>query len=204
MTHVLSPKLNNRQRNIIIGTILGGSSVVKPSKGRNCYLSMRSKNIDWLRWKATELRSLATQEPITVEKTNRWHSICYPIFNEFREMFYDGKDRVLTEDALDLLQDLAMGIWFGDCGRHENGLVILNTHIWKEKGSKLIVEYFDKLDWKAEVFTERKNYRVRLDEESSEDFLKICMPQMPHFFLNQATPFRSASQDQSPEPPSLE
>lgn len=169
--------------------------MVKPSKGRNCYLSMRSKNIDWLRWKATELQSLATQDPITVEKTNRWHSICYPLFNEFRDMFYEDNKRVLSEDALDLLQDLAMGVWFGDCGRHQNQKVVLNTHVWGEEGSQLIVDYFDKLDWKAEIFTERKNYRVRLDEESSADFLRISMPPMPHFFLKQATPFRIANLD---------
>ena len=195
MTHVLSPKISNRQRNIIIGTILGGSSVVKPSKGRNCYLSMRSKNIDWLRWKATELRALATQDPITVEKTNRWHSICYPIFNELREAFYTDKKRHLEDDALDLLQDSAMGVWFGDCGRYENERIVLNTHVWGEDGSKLVVEYFAKLDWKSEVFTERKNFRVRLDEKSSEDFLRITMPQMPHFFFNQATPFRIPNLD---------
>lgn len=196
MTHILSPKVNNRQRNIIIGTILGGSSVVKPSRGVNCYLSMRSKNLEWLRWKATELRNLATQDPITVEKTNRWHSICYPIFNEYRDMFYKDNQRLLREDSLDTLQDLAIGAWFGDCGRYENRRVVLNTHIWGESGSELIAKYFENLDWKSEVFTERNNYRVKLDEKSSEDFLKIVMPHMPHFFLTQAIPFRIPNPDQ--------
>ena len=47
---------------------------------------MRNKDLDWLKFKAKELSNLATKEPITSEKTFRWHSICYPLFNEFEEI----------------------------------------------------------------------------------------------------------------------
>lgn len=197
MTHILSPKIEGRERNIIMGTILGGSSIVRPTKGRNCYLSMRSKDLNWLRWKATELEQFASCDPITVEKTNRWHSICYPVFNEFRDLFYtESNDRKLDGSTLDLLQDLALAVWFADCGKYVDGKVMLNTHIWKEEGSHKVVEYFKCLDWNSEVCTERKNFRVRISEQSSKDFLKITMPHLPHFFIEQATPFRNANQEQ--------
>lgn len=185
MTHFINPKITSRQRNFIIGTILGGSSIVKPSKGKNCYLSMRSKDLVWLKFKAEELKSLASYEPITVEKTNRWHSICYPLFNEFNQMFYDGaSERKLDMEVLNLLQDVALAIWFGDCGKYENGQVILNTHIWGETGSQAIADYLACLECPAEVFRERNNYRVRLVEKSSVDFLKIIVPHLPKFLLD--------------------
>jgi len=182
MTHIISPKVNNRQKDFIIGTILGGSSIVKPSKGKNCYLSMRSKNIEWLRFKATELVHLASNAPITKEKTNRWHSICYPIFNEFREMFYDNRGRRrLHLDNLSLLRDMALAVWFGDCGTFSRGHAIINTHIWKKKGTETIHEYFTCLSFDSSIIKQRNNYRIKLDQHSSESLWRLIGPHMPTF-----------------------
>lgn len=182
MTHIISPKITQRQRNFIIGTILGGSSIVKPGKGVNSYLSMRSKDINWLRYKATELKDLASRDPITIEKTNRWHSICYPLFNEFRDMFYDGDDRILHMDHLNMLQDVAIMVWYTDCGKLHKKHVILNTQVWGEKGSNTICEYFSYLGYKSEPMKERNNYRVKLDEESSKKFMSMISPHVPPLY----------------------
>ena len=180
MTHIISPKITQRQRAFIIGTILGGSSIVKPTRGKNSYLSMRSRDIQWLRYKATELRSLASSNPITVEKTNRWHSICYPLFNEFREMFYDNKgNRSLDLNNLSLMKDVTLAIWYGDCGSRVNERVVMNTHIWKESGTKIIQEYFGYLGYDPEIVKQRDNYRVRLDKKSSMNFWNMISPHLP-------------------------
>ena len=180
MTHIISPKVTSRQRDFIIGTILGGSSVVKPSKGKNCYLSMRSRNFDWLRFKATELSSLASGSPITKEKTNRWHSMCYPCFNEFRDIFYAKGKRRLDIENLSLLRDVTLAIWYGDCGHFKKETVVMNTHIWGKKGTATVKEYFGYLGYAPVVFRERGSLRVQLDKKASQDFLRIISPHMPH------------------------
>jgi len=197
MTHRISPKINELQHHIITGTILGGSSIIMPKRGRNCYLSMRGRNIEWLRYKATQLEALASQDPITVEKTNRWHSVCYPVFSEYRDKFYNRKgERRLQIEELSGMWDVALAIWFGDCGKYRNGRVVLNTHIWKERGSKIIVKYFGFLGYHAEVIQERKNFRVRLDENSSKLFMRLVEPKLPYFFLS-----RQASTSHTPSRP---
>jgi hypothetical protein len=173
MTHIINPKITSKQRCIIIGTILGGSSIVRPKKGKNCYLSMRNKDLDWLKFKANELINLATKEPITSEKTYRWHSICYPLFNEFESMFYKEKNRNLTVDVLNLLQDDSIAVWYKDCGSVVKDCIILNTHIWGQDGTEKIMEYFDSLEWKGQIFTERKNFRIKLDEKTSQEITKM-------------------------------
>jgi len=179
MTHMINPKITPNQKFLIIGTILGGSSIIKPKKGKNCYLSMRDKDISWLRFKADQLKELTSQSPMTIEKTNRWHSVCYPLFNEYYGMFYHGKNRCLRSEHLNLLHDSSLASWFGDTGKCKGGKVFLNTNIWGKKGTESVVEYFESLDWRAEVVMERKNYRVRMHEESSEDFLKLVAPYLP-------------------------
>lgn len=184
MTHYINPKLSDRQKSIIKGTVLGGSSLVKPKGGKNAYLSMRSKDGKWLDFKALELKEVSSQEPITIEKTNRWHSLCYPVFSDYRKLFYENNERSLTIDTLDklTLTDIAFMVWFVDAGSHDKNGAIFNTNIWGEKGSEAVVKYFSFLDWKAEIFTERKGFRVRLDAVSSDKLMKMISPIFPHFY----------------------
>ena len=128
MTYFVSPPVSDWQKQIIIGTVLGGSSIVKPAKGRNCYLFMRSKNKDWLIYKTTELEGFSSQRPFNLEgNTLRWHSNCYPIFNEFYELFYKNGKKIVTMNILDRLRDIGLAIWYGDAGklnrRHRLGVV---------------------------------------------------------------------------------
>lgn len=179
MTHMINPKVTAAQRFLIIGTILGGSSIIRPKKGKNCYLSMRDKDITWLKYKSEQMKDLASQSPMTIEKTNRWHSVCYPLFNEFYEMFYKDGERSLKTEVLNLLHDSSIAIWFGDSGKCKGKNVVLNTNIWGKSGTESIVEYFNSLDWGASVFLERGNHRVRLDDKSSEDFLDLVASYLP-------------------------
>lgn len=173
MTHIINPQINNKQRSIIIGTILGGSSIVRPTKGKNCYLSMRDKDLNWLEFKAKELENLSVKDPITKEKTHRWHSICYPLFNEFESMFYENKKRKLKIEVLNLLQEASIAVWYKDCAALNKNKIILNTHIWGEEGTKLCVKYFNSLEWDAEIYKERKNYRIKFSENSSKEIIKM-------------------------------
>ena len=179
MTHMINPKITQAQKFLITGTILGGSSIIKPKKGKNCYLSMRDKDLSWLKFKADQIKELSSQSPMTIEKTNRWHSVCYPVFNEFRDMFYKDDKRNLSEECLGLLHDSSIAIWFGDAGKCKAGKAVFNTNIWGEEGTQKIAEYFKSLEWDCEVFGERGNQRVRMSVKSTEEMLKMCSPYLP-------------------------
>lgn len=184
MTHYFNPDLSWRQNQIILGTILGGSSLIKPKNGKNVYLSMRSKDGQWLDWKSTQLLEVTSQEPVTIEKTNRWHSLCYPIFSDLRNSFFKNNKRNLTLEVLEksALSDISFMIWFVDVGSYDKGSLVFNTNIWGEKGTKNIKKYFSLLDWDSEIVMERKGFRIKLDENSSKEMLKLISPLFPHFY----------------------
>ena len=154
---------------------------MQPKKGKNCYLSMRCKDITWLQYKAGELASLASQSPFTKEQTYRWHSLCFPLFRDFKQMFYKRGQRKLATNILDPLHDIGLAIWFADCGKYRAGKVTFNTHIWGKHGSKIIQEYFNLSCFKANLIKNKGYYRVVLDERSSCNFLKLVIPQLPQF-----------------------
>jgi hypothetical protein len=184
MTHIINPKLSRRQKQIIFGTILGGSSIVKPSGGVNSYLSMRSKDEEWLKHKSSELKSLASNKPFTIEKTNRWHSLCYPLFNEYRDIFYEDGVRKLTRESLEslYLSDLAFSVWYIDAWRISRGKAIINTHVWKESGTYEIIEFLKLLDLKSEVLMDRGRFRIQLNEKSTKNIMKTINPHIPWFY----------------------
>ena len=193
MTYYTDPELSKRQMNIIQGTILGGSSIISPNHGRNSYLSMRHKDLSWLTYKASELSPLAAKKALLTETTYRWHSMCCPFFNEQKCLFYRNQQRHLTLKTLEQcnLMDIAFAVWYGDAGNYTSGNVILNTHIWGEENSLVIIEYLQLLDFQAELFTSRGNFRIRLDAQSSCQFIEMIWPVLPYSFC-QKYPLRSS------------
>lgn len=181
--HIINPKHTERELQIIKGTILGGSSLIKPKHGKSCYLSMREKNGKWLEYKASELRQFASNRPFTLEATYRWHSLCYPIFSDLKNLFYKNSKRYLTVETLDQLRlsDIAFMIWFGDTGRIEKNQVVFNTNIWDESGSQAIMEYFRLLGYDSNLAKTRGSYRVILERAASESILSMIGPHQPAF-----------------------
>lgn len=174
--HTISPIVTERQKQVIMGAILGGSSVVTPKNGKNCYLSMRDKRNDWLEFKANELRELSSAAPFTLEKTYRWHSKCYPVFQEFKNMFYKNEERFLRIDILSMLSDISFAIWMGDCGSMYENKLILNTNIWGENNT-IILRYFKLLGYRPKLIKEG----IMLDLEGSKDFMNYATPHLPEW-----------------------
>ena len=174
--------ITKRQEQIIHATILGGSSLVYSNKSINPYLSMRSKNNNWLQFKSNELKNIISPSPFTLEKTNRWHSKSISALNDMYDSFYDqNKNRKLNKKILDLLTDFAFSIWYGDAGSFKNGKIILNTNVWGENGTQIIESYFKDIGYECSVFLSRECYRVRLDKDSSKEFFSLASPHFPPF-----------------------
>ena len=181
--HIKEPEITARYHDIIAGTVLGGSSITKPARGKNSYLSMRSKNNLWLEYKAQELSVWASTEPFTIEKTLRWHSLCYPVFNRFRDVFYRDGQRCLEWDTLEHLRlhDVGLAIWYGDCGSYRNGKIVLKTHIWGQKGTGVIAEYFSAIGCAGVVRQEKKCWRFVMEDRNAQRFLELVLPHLPPF-----------------------
>lgn len=182
MTYFTSPTVTDWQKQIIMGTILGGSSVVKPGKGRNSYLFMRSKNREWLCYKAQELINFSSQRPFTQEGTTiRWHSNCFPLFNEYKEMFFKSGKKMPTMEILDQLKDIGLAIWYGDAGFVKANHAILNTNKFGKEGSELIVKYFNEVGIEATLFENNSNYKVKMSEIGTDKLFYTIAHRLPEF-----------------------
>jgi hypothetical protein len=187
MTYYIGPQITPWQKQIILGTILGGSSIVKPRGGRNAYLSMRGKDAYWLEYKSHELKNLASPTPFLIENENkyfRWHSLCYPEFNNYHALFYDEKRKKIEMEVLNELRDIGLAIWYLDNAKLEKDKITFNTNVFKEQGTEVICRYFNEVNIAAEAVKISKSYRVHIIDDGIEKFLKTVAHRVPQFMLH--------------------
>lgn len=195
--------MTQNQRQVLYGTILGGSSIIKPKRGRNCYLAMRDRDYDWLAYKTSELRPFFKMDQGVIKKdktTFRCYSVAYPIFNEVHDDFYDEEgNKVVKKEVLDLLTDVAWMVWFVDAGRKSKRKAYLRTQKFGEAGSEIIAEYFNDLDCDCKVHTTRGRYEIVFSNIGAVEYLSTFLHRAPNFILNrldQANPSQTSNPHQ--------
>lgn len=120
--------LLKRQREIVIGTVLGDAYLQKTGK-RNARLrlehSERQRSYIW--WKYTELRNIMQDRPKLIERYNpifrktyrywRCQSHSMPILGKFRRWFYPDGEKRIPENIQNILRSpLTLAVWYMDNG----------------------------------------------------------------------------------------
>lgn len=184
MTYHESPLITDWQKQIIFGTVLGGSSIIKQKKGRNCYLTMRGKDLKWLKCKAQELTVIAAPTPWYCSNDYyRWHSVSCPFLNEFYDLFYEGGKRKIEMELLDILRAVGLAIWFIDAGSLKDEHAIINVNKFGKDGADLISKYFSEIDFDNGVINKRGSLRIRLEKRSTKRFMLLIGDYIPNFML---------------------
>ena len=176
------------QHQILIGTILGGSSLVKPPKGKNYYISMRGKNEQWLKFKMESMPNYF--KSATIHKygnTFRCNSSCSETLTKIKDILYDGNKRKVTMEVLDSLRDIALAVWFLDggskTGRGKKNAYI-NTTKFGEDGTKIVMKYFDEIEMPCNVNRDGKRLKVLFGVDSTISLFKTIAYQFPVFMHN--------------------
>ena len=185
MTYVWKDNIDDWQAQVLKGTILGGSSLVKAKTCRSCYLSMRGKDGRWVDYKSQELNFLLPQNPYHIEKNGyfRWHSRCSPLLNDYHGMFYKDGKRFVDAEVLNGLRDIGLAVWYLDAGSIKKGRVRIGTTLLGEDGTKTVNQYFMELDLVSEIVVTSVcgGFCVSLDEKSTERFLRVIGGVVPEF-----------------------
>jgi hypothetical protein len=184
MTYQSGPTIRENQKQVLYGAILGGSSIIRPDRGKNCYLAMRDHNVLWLQYKINLLQDFFKIDANTIKKdknTHRCYSVAYPIFNDIYRMFYKDGQKTINPSALEILTDEAWMIWFVDSGRKSKRKAYLRTHKFGEHGTQTICNYFNSLDCDCEVHQCRGRYEVIFANQGASKLLEVLTPKMPEF-----------------------
>jgi hypothetical protein len=186
MTYQVGPTLKSTQRQMLYGTILGGSSVIRPARGKNCYLAMRDQDELWLSYKIEVLKDFFKIDSNLIKKeknTSRCYSVSYPIFNLAYDTFYEEGVKRVTPEILEILTDEAWMVWFVDAGRKVENTAYLRTQKFGEQGTALIAEYFNSVDCECAPSQIRGRHEIVFTKKGTISYLEIIAPVLPNFLI---------------------
>lgn len=176
---------NDFQSQVLIGTVLGGSSLVKPPKGINYYLSMRSQNEMWLKYKMSEMPKYFKDMKIhKYGNTLRCNSCCCESLTEFYHWIYKDGKRNPSMDLFDVLMDTGIAIWYldsgGKTGRNKKN-AYLNTTKFGEKNSKIALQYFNEIEIPCNINHDGKRTKLLFTVSGTVILLKTIAHRFPTF-----------------------
>lgn len=183
--------LTERQKQIIIGTLLGDGGLT--TRRNYCRLSLcqGEKQINYLRWKVKELMPIFDTEKLWPYKNKDFGGISYSIsshshlfLQELREELYKDKKKIIQYYYLNRLDNLGLAVWFMDDGfteyfNNKISCFYLATECFTNEEHKIICDFLNKkFNLKCNINYQKKKEkleptRIRIKAESREHFLQL-------------------------------
>lgn len=132
--------LNNYQKDILIGTLLGDSGLYKEGWAKNYRLQIEQgdKQKDYLFWKFDIFRNCCFSEPSYQNRNKSWRirTLSHDEFNRYASEFYRDKKKVIPQSLIHYLNPLVLAVWFMDDGalgpRGEGYIINTQSFSYKE------------------------------------------------------------------------
>lgn len=185
-----NPKISQRQKEIIIGKLLGDGHAETQTEGRTYRLKFehsysQKEYIDWL---YKELESLASGTPSIKKQTVKnieymkywFNTITSSSFRFYAQQFYKNRKKIIPKLIHRWLTPLTLAIWFMDDGSiksKKHKAKIINTQSFsKEDIERLINVLLVKYGVKAKLRKQKEGYQIYLLSETIETFEDLISP----------------------------
>jgi hypothetical protein len=161
--------LTDRQHSILIGSILGDSSIGKMKNTKNGSASISfwqgCGRKAYLDWKAEELAPFAgpVRKAKNFEDSYYFETVRYKIFNKYYDMFRSNGPKDIPKDIEKHLDELALAVWFQDDGHTAKSYSEISTNGFTFPDCELLVQVLKNrfsLDAKVRNHREKGKDRV--------------------------------------------
>lgn len=118
-------ELSARQKEILIGTLLGDGHLEKNGRYSRLRVDHCDRHKDYVFWLVKELapfslgpRHIDEKDKRSGKTYSRWHfsTRSLPIFDEFRELFYNNKKKIISLSLLKRITPFSLAVWYMDDG----------------------------------------------------------------------------------------
>ena len=130
---VRKQSLNERQMNLVIGSLLGDGHLSRTTRGFAFRVNHGLNEREYVDWKYTILRDFVRSSPKPSNNCYYFRTVSHPIFEELRDCFYEGKEKKVPESILqERLNSFILAVWIMDDGaRERNQLRINSQKFWE-------------------------------------------------------------------------
>ena len=170
-------ELSQRQKEILIGCILGDAYISLPGKIR---IEQSTKQRDYVDWKYQELRSLCypaqPREIIHILPTGKQHTSVFFLlrqyFRSWRSIFYEGRIKIFPRDLP--ITPLSVAVWYMDdgCWTGKKALICAESFdgIYRENMQKAFIDQYG-----IETVV-GKNGRLVIRKKFHDQFFSLIAP----------------------------
>lgn len=184
--------LTREQHDILIGTGLGdGNFRDRNNKNVSFRVAHSKKQENYLTWKFSKLKEFTLKGMgFSIRKINgkeitmfEFRTITHPVFNYYHHLFYTDKQKRITKELLNQLNERSLAIWICDDGSYCKSLkyILLCTNSFSLEEHYLIKEFFNK-KWGITPtigFRDKKYYYLRFSVEDTKKIVKMIEPFIP-------------------------
>lgn len=172
----LPSQFSNEINEILVGTLLGDSSLTFRSK--NAFFSVCHSNtqIEYLKHKRDILTELKPY-PI-VGPTGKWNDVkfqttCHPIFTRMHHDWYSSGSKQVPESCAQFLTPRAFAYWFMDDGTNQNGYCLaLSTCSFNERSHEILLDALLKYGIKSRILFS-KYPKLYISSKYAVDFVNL-------------------------------
>ena len=185
-------KLTNRQKSIILGSLLGDASLRKTNINPSFSCEHGIKQLEYCRWKAEELKSLgakfSTSKRKTIDKRTGLYyesAICRlpanpELLSIYNNLYIEGR-KTITKEYLKDFDELSLAVMFMDDGNFTGSSISISTNCFNEEELLLLIEVFkNKFNL---IFHINSNHSIYLLKKCFEHFKSIVLPYMKQELL---------------------
>ena len=187
-------KLSERQRSIIVGTLLGDGHLETVDKGRTYRLKIThsARQKEYIEWLYLELKNMVRTPPQRKIKKGMnkvyeeywFNTYSLGSLRFYGQQFYVGGEKIIPEMIGKLLDPLAIAVWFMDDGSYKSNrhrTYIIHTLSFKKKELELISEvlrekYGIKIKLHKQYYKSSIKWRLYILSESAEKFKNLIEP----------------------------
>ena len=184
--------VNQQEHDLIIGTLLGDSSIKQRERNSCLRFSHSIKQRDYSRYKRNILQVFGCTEFREVSRKIKDHFIhamdfatkVHPVFNYYRKLFYNEGRKEITIELLNQVTPRALAYWICDDGSFSKtqGYIILCTNSFTLEEHQLMKKFFnDRYGLDPTIgFRDGKYYYLRFKLDDSNKLIEIIKPFIPN------------------------
>jgi hypothetical protein len=175
--------LSEKQRELIIGTILGDGCLITSRSGESARLQVRHnvKHREFVEWKYSFLIDWVLTPPRLDRFNDSWYfrTLCHPQLMEIKRIFYEGSRTVIPSNISEILKSpLSLAVWLMDDGngyKRYRGFRV-SSYGFDLEGNLLLKRCLkDNFSLEANLHKD-KGYRLLFPKASALALYKIVQP----------------------------
>ena len=178
------PQLSKKQKELIIGCVLGDGYLRKLAGRRYAFLEVNHsyKAKDYVEWKYEILKDIVKTPPQRRKQNKglwkeayRFYTRQHPFIDEVYQKFYKDGKKVIPKGFN--LTPFMLAVWFmedGSCTK--KGDIYLNCQQFDIDSQRRLLHALRQLGIRARLNKDGRYYRIRIKKESKERFLELVSP----------------------------